>query len=1072
MIRAQDPPEGMERVIAAELEDVAARREWHGFDGPAPVSPAPPGDLAGLALSGGGIRSATFCLGVLQSLNRLKLLPAFDYVSTVSGGGYVGAWWAAWLARPPLLDSRDVNWERLVERLRPPADRICHHVMARCDERSLELPHATEPSGVSQELKRDVLLLLNEMLRSDGFINLESASSFSISPKTHSVLIRGRNEKWSSGDDNMVRLRRMVLQDVLSDTIAAKNIFPPTEDIESNRCGDYVDPEGYGEGSVNAWEDPIHHIRLFSNYLTPRKGILSTDTWRAVTFIVRSLILTWLILLPILFAAVLLSRLYFLAQPRSNIDWESTPLSYPTPDDDIQRRHWNREVGPVANILGLTAPWPESDGRVERAKFASWIPGMWLGIGGVLTLFWVTSGRERPTLRDMGVTVMGLIALALAVYLFWLGWKGQQKYRADEWNTWLLLPIGIAAVGAGWALWPVFSEPRAFFVHTARRRNLINTCQMRLLVLTVIAAIWLFVGGFAAQLAEHMWGYTMSIGSAGAAAASVFTAIRAAPWGGGDRKETGTPNLATRIIIAITPPLMLCLLLLMAAWGVDFILEEYAHRLVGQQTTQAAHIRLQFGVMGFCFFVFCLYSSYEVYNRFSRLDGWAWVAFILALVTAVATILFTLIGANWKWVWTWIANIPQSAIDHPCFGMAIVIMTLTAVLMAWIVGVGYTVDPNSVSLHEFYKARLVRAYLGASNKARAEQRTEITEAVPGDDLPLRALNSGSWGAPHFLFNTTLNLVAGRDLATAQRSAASFVLNRLFCGSLRTGYRATAEYMDGQLSVGTAVATSGAAVSPNMGSRSPTASVAMFLTSLNIRLGFWAPTPSRSFWRSPQARLWPIYMLREFFSQTNDLNSYCYLSDGGHFDNTGLYALAERGCRCIVMVDCGADPKPCFEDVGNAVRRIRIDFGAEVCLDFTSLSRDAASNRATSHFVAGTITYSAEHLRRLGVSPHELEGDSGLIRRTGRIIWVKPSMMSRETVDVRQYALENPVFPQQTTMNQWFDEAQFESYRKLGMISVETCLAEASRWVLKWSADNSAASPRLLRRILEDVAAFP
>jgi len=53
--------------------------------------------LAGLALSGGGIRSATFSLGVLQALGELGMLRKFDYLSTVSGGGYIGAWFSKWL---------------------------------------------------------------------------------------------------------------------------------------------------------------------------------------------------------------------------------------------------------------------------------------------------------------------------------------------------------------------------------------------------------------------------------------------------------------------------------------------------------------------------------------------------------------------------------------------------------------------------------------------------------------------------------------------------------------------------------------------------------------------------------------------------------------------------------------------------------------------------------------------------------------------------------------------------------------------------------------------------------------
>ena len=53
----------------------------------------------GLAFSGGGIRSATFNLGVLKALHELGLLKHTDYLATVSGGGYIGAWWTAWRAR-------------------------------------------------------------------------------------------------------------------------------------------------------------------------------------------------------------------------------------------------------------------------------------------------------------------------------------------------------------------------------------------------------------------------------------------------------------------------------------------------------------------------------------------------------------------------------------------------------------------------------------------------------------------------------------------------------------------------------------------------------------------------------------------------------------------------------------------------------------------------------------------------------------------------------------------------------------------------------------------------------------
>ena len=56
---------------------------------------------AALCLSGGGIRSAAFALGVLQALSAKHLLTHFHYLSTVSGGGYIGSWLQRWIHEEP-----------------------------------------------------------------------------------------------------------------------------------------------------------------------------------------------------------------------------------------------------------------------------------------------------------------------------------------------------------------------------------------------------------------------------------------------------------------------------------------------------------------------------------------------------------------------------------------------------------------------------------------------------------------------------------------------------------------------------------------------------------------------------------------------------------------------------------------------------------------------------------------------------------------------------------------------------------------------------------------------------------
>src|ERR1700730_13182558 len=80
------PPLRFPKVYLEEQAEITIRRRRQFYADDQRVSH----DCVGLALSGGGIRSATFCLGFLQELSRLKLLRIFDYLSTVSGGGYVG----------------------------------------------------------------------------------------------------------------------------------------------------------------------------------------------------------------------------------------------------------------------------------------------------------------------------------------------------------------------------------------------------------------------------------------------------------------------------------------------------------------------------------------------------------------------------------------------------------------------------------------------------------------------------------------------------------------------------------------------------------------------------------------------------------------------------------------------------------------------------------------------------------------------------------------------------------------------------------------------------------------------
>ena len=272
--------------------------------------------------------------------------------------------------------------------------------------------------------------------------------------------------------------------------------------------------------------------------------------------------------------------------------------------------------------------------------------------------------------------------------------------------------------------------------------------------------------------------------------------------------------------------------------------------------------------------------------------------------------------------------------------------------------------------------------------------------------------------PFHVVNLTLNLVAGTRLAWQQRKAASFTITPQHCGSSDLGYRPSSEY-GGGVSLGTAVAISGAAASPNMGYHSSPV-VGFIMTLFNARLGSWLGNPG-----SPGARTWkhpgPLSavrsMVKEALGQTSDQSEYVYLSDGGHFENLGLYEMVRRRCRTIVVLDGGCDPDFHYDDLGNALRKIRIDLRVPIDFD-EELARPLRDRR--KRCAVGTIRYS------------QVDGPG----TDGRLLYVKPMLLRNEGPDVASYAAAHPAFPHQGTGNQWFDESQTESYRSLGLHTVD------------------------------------
>jgi hypothetical protein len=280
--------------------------------------------------------------------------------------------------------------------------------------------------------------------------------------------------------------------------------------------------------------------------------------------------------------------------------------------------------------------------------------------------------------------------------------------------------------------------------------------------------------------------------------------------------------------------------------------------------------------------------------------------------------------------------------------------------------------------------------------------------------------------PLHIVNMTLNLVSGEKLAWRDRKAASFSVTSLHAGNRWLGYRDATEYGGPRgISLGTAMAISGAAVSPNRGySSSPI--ITFLLTLFNARLGWWLGNPGAKGHetyreRGPKNTLKTL--VAEALGNTNDENEYVFLSDGGHFDNLGLYEAVLRRARRIIVCDATADGKYAFGDLANAVRKIRIDLGIPIHFETMYIGPTEARDNVGKYCALGGILYSC-----IDAPPGDYGYRPGI---DGNLIYIKPAVYGDCPTDVSNYKKENSGFPHESTADQFFSETQFESYRALG-----------------------------------------
>jgi hypothetical protein len=370
------------------------------------------------------------------------------------------------------------------------------------------------------------------------------------------------------------------------------------------------------------------------------------------------------------------------------------------------------------------------------------------------------------------------------------------------------------------------------------------------------------------------------------------------------------------------------------------------------------------------------------------------------LATLVWILLFLLVGIGLRWI------LQNGDVNWQRYGVALGSSLLALLLTA------FWFDPARVGLHEFYRSRISRCYLGASNteglkgeRDRAAGNRHVGER-PGDDFTLEQLRKANVRPIH-LVCTAANDLSGDYLATLYRGAKSAVLsvNGISIGD----QTAPLDY----LRFSAALTASAAAFNSEMGRVSINLgpAVAFLMSTLNLRLGLWVPhpqNPSRSDYLFPGR-----FFIFELLGLSRTDRKHLHLSDGAHFENFGLYELIRRHCRYIIVSDCGEDQSVTFDDLANVLRRVREDFGVEIEIDVEPIRPDERG-LTRQHAVVGTIHY---------------DGYNGVDK--GTLLFYKPSLTGDEPPDVLQYRLRNKWFPHESTGDQFYDEAQWESYRRLG-----------------------------------------
>jgi hypothetical protein len=376
---------------------------------------------------------------------------------------------------------------------------------------------------------------------------------------------------------------------------------------------------------------------------------------------------------------------------------------------------------------------------------------------------------------------------------------------------------------------------------------------------------------------------------------------------------------------------------------------------------------------------------------------------------------------------------------------AVVALFLLACLAAL---TGRLANLNYTSIHRYYRDRLMESFLPDPESA---VDNHCGPAGKSDKTNLADMcNPDEARGPYHLINCNVLLNNSESRVWNLRGGDSFVMAPRYCGSSATGWVETAGWMKDPMSLATAMAISGAAANPGTGTGGvgPMRDqlVAILMSMLNLRLGCWLPNPRYGTRAVTPNHFHPGLTEMLGWGRRED-SEILQLTDGGHFDNLGLYELIRRKVRLIVVSDGTADPKFAFGDLLILLPRLREDFGATITFDRSAGSTEFDPGKkpapldltlprldpvAVPRYPAGVA------LAHCGYAVADIAYADGT---KGTLIYLKAAVIDTMDLELLGYKGKTPDFPNESTLDQFYSEEKFEVHRSVGFALAQQMLKE-------------------------------